>query len=207
MLFAFGLALLFSTPPIDIVTWIARESAKPRNIEYLEFRADDLVRVFVDRTGDCARGWVRVTISDLKTREVKNVEEFVGGPCSDRPEPMHHFARLLEGLRVSDPATLGSFVPRGHKFSIATDRGGKFKRDTFDHEAAIAVKIPFPFCDLRVVTPVCDAVVPSATTGTATFKCRCEGERVISYALRALAPERDPNQVIIESVSDLGKSR
>jgi hypothetical protein len=195
-----ALALAIAAPEPSLDQWLAARLAEGRKIEYLENQDDDLVRVFLDRTGGCPRGWLRVTlVPDQRT--VSRVDTFLGATCDAPPEGMNHLARLLEAVRLKDPMALTTFVPPGAQSSVATVKGREVKRRTFDHDTAKSGVLPLPRCDLRLDTPRCEAPRPQGAM--TLMKCHCEGpSHAIRYDLRALRPKVDPFAVQLEQVQE-----
>lgn len=135
---------------------------------------------FVDRTGGCLRGWVRVTYSAPRGAERATVgarEEVLGAPCTATPDPTRLALTLFELVARGDGATLArTFLPRGEDFPLARETIATGAAGSAAHEltrvtvraADLETTMPLPSCAPPADWLACDATRPSGRT-----TCRC----------------------------------
>lgn len=179
-----------------IDAWAGEQAAKGRVLAGLGVRALPLattggeadrgerhVAAFVDRTGGCARGWVRLTLTFAKSGgpdATVEADERQAGPCDAPPTALGHLLRYDEAVRRKAWREVERFVPHGVHFPIAVDKDGKLTRKTHDGHQVAAGQVALPSCDPFVDTPSCG---PVDAMGRVTCSCT-RAERTLELDLR-----------------------
>lgn len=156
-----------------IEAWVAGQRAAGRVLEPLGARksGERTAAAFVDRTGGCVRGWVRVQAASVEGAATPEVAEVLGAACDQPARPLNHLLHLVTAIARRDWVGVGEHLPPGGLFPIAREAPGKpMKRTTHDRDEVLAGKVDLPACDALEDTPSCDEPRPS---GRVT--CRCEG--------------------------------
>lgn len=162
-------------PPLApaIEAWLAGQRAAGRVLDPLGAKAsgEGAQAAFVDRSGGCVRGWVRVRIASVGGAATPEIAEVLGAACDQPAGPLNHLLHFVTAIARKDWVGVGEHLPPGGLFPVAREAPGKpMKRTTHDRDQVLAGKVELPGCDVLEDTPACDEPRPS---GRVT--CRCEG--------------------------------